>query len=303
MTMILECFILLPTSPEGDAALQRQVMEKKNKLDGFCHVRLLQCRPDMPGCVWRGLYPVLLQSSKCIAKRALEAQFKLVGMPPNFLIARDDNDQQEQEQNPMTILQELDEFVKWRRVRLFLGDATNQLTRSKPIDPVETVHYYFIIWIQPPSYTFYQTDFSRTLIAWEHTMILYQSLAAWISTLGGGYFYCRHMKTAVALARQQRQIAFLMGDYNMAYKCTINEAYGYIYAGKFSTALQTIDYIDVLHKRVDTQAKLDTTIRSMCQSARLFCMRVRKASKKLKASPKHQPARTFDDYLRIRVIQ
>lgn len=89
----------------------------------------------------------------------------------------------------------------------------------------------------------------------------------------------------------------------MAYKCTINEAYSYIYAGKFALALQTIDYIDVLHKRVDTQSQLDTTIRNMCQSARLFCMRVRKASKKLDTSRKQQPARTIDDFQRIRVIQ
>ena len=132
-------------------------------------------------------------------------------------------------------------------------------------------------------------------------MILYQSLAALCSTLGGGHFFCRHLNTAVALAQQQRKIAILMGDYNMAYKCTINEAYSYVYAGKFALALFTIDSIPLLNKRLDIHP-LDPVIVNMCQSARLFCKRVRKASKKLETSKTKKEALTKDDYQRIRVV-
>jgi hypothetical protein len=287
--MIMDCYILLPKCPSVDAAFQSHVMDKEESLGRCGSVRLLQFRAETPGFLWRGLHPLLMESSKGTAKRALEAQFKLVGLPALPVLSNDD------QLHLMAILKEFQGMVYRRRIRLVL--------RNSSAPPQKETAHHLVIWIQPPSSTYYQKDFSKALIAWENTLILYQSLAAWISTLGGGYFFCRHLRTAVALAQQQRQIALLMGDCNMAYKCTINEAYSYIYAGKFAMAFKTIDYIDVLHKRVDTQSRMDTTIRNMCQSARLFCMRVRKASKKLETSRKQQTARTIDDYQRIRVIQ
>jgi len=140
------------------------------------------------------------------------------------------------------------------------------------------------------------------MIAYEHRMILYQSLAAWFSTLGGGHFFCRHLATAVRLAKWQRHVALLMGDYSMAYKCTINEAYSYIYAGMFRKALKTLDMVAILNKRVDIHP-LDSVIVNMCHSARLFCKRVRNASLKLEGNRTEQEAKTFDDYQRIRVVR
>ncbi|CAB9521222.1 expressed unknown protein [Seminavis robusta] len=291
--VVVDCVILLPKHASVDAWFHSHALLENNKR-GDSSIRVLQCHPEAPGCVWRGLAPCWLQSSQKTARRCLLAHLQLVGFFTSSTAASSGTNGMEVGHEEL--LEELRGKVYGRRVRLSLESSTTSTSNHQQ-------RRLLLIWIQPPSTTYYQTNFSKTLITWEHTMILYQSLAAWISTLGGGFFFCRYLGTAVRLAKQQRQIALLMGDHTMAYKCTINEAYSYIYAGHFAKALQTIDFVDVLHSRVDTQKQLDTTIQNMCQSARLFCMRVRKASKKLKTSRTQQPARNIDDFQRIRVIQ
>jgi hypothetical protein len=183
--------------------------------------------------------------------------------------------------------------------------SRNHETKEAIIQPKRR---FLIIWIQPPTTTYFHRGFTELLVTWEHQMIQYQTMAGWLSTLGGGYFFCRHLSTALTLAKKQLKVALLMGDYNMAYKCVINQAYSYIYAGYFPMALKTVDSIDELNKKVDTRP-LEPVIVSMQASARLFCKRFRKASKKLNAAPKgtegkaEHPPMTTDDYQRIRIVQ
>jgi len=115
--------------------------------------------------------------------------------------------------------------------------------------------------------------FTPRLVKLENIMIRLQSLNAFFSTLGGGYFLCRYLSIAVRLARSQRAIALSLGDRNLAARCTVNEAYNYIHAGKIKHAL-------MLLKQVQSAAvdRNDELTISMCKSARFFAKRVRKAN-------------------------
>ena len=244
---------------------------------------VLLCNWMESGVVWRGLKPLLLDSRKRLGRRAVACLFKVVTLR---IATRTDASAEEFKD----VLPLKDSHSMRRLVVREAAGLPRSLRRS------------FVLYILPPNTTYYDTTFTGSLIAWEHQMILYQSMAAWISTLGGGHFFCRHLSTAMALAKQQRRIAILMGDLTMAYKCTINEAYSYIYAGKFDAALKTINSVAILNRRLDIHP-LDTVIVNMCSSARLFCKRVRKASKKLHSSKTQQQASTRDDYQRIRVVE
>ena len=102
-------------------------------------------------------------------------------------------------------------------------------------------------------------------------MIRLQSLNAFFSTLGGGYFLCRYLTTAVQLARWQRTIALSLGDRDLAARCTVNEAYNYIHAGKLRHAFQLIKKV-----KVDAIERGDMLTVSMCKSARYIAKRVQK---------------------------
>lgn len=279
---MLEAIVLIPGSPEVNASFCQKFTTDKTRSTN--RAVLLTCHPSRPAVVWRALWPTLFQSPKRIAQQALTLLLEHYGID---LCCQQSSAMEE----------------TWSDMKL---DVFKGKTRRRKIPLTSTeIRRKLIVWIEPPSTTHFHTYFARALVTLENQMILYQTRAAWISTLGGGYFFCRHLTTALRLAQQQLKVALLMGDYNMAYKCIINQAYSYIYAGRFSTAMKTIDSINVLNRKVDVHP-LELVIINMQKSAKLFCRRFHKASKKLEAvnqNSNRAPPLTSDDYQRIRIVQ
>lgn len=93
------------------------------------------------------------------------------------------------------------------------------------------------------------------LLTNEKNIIRLTSLSAYISTLGGGFFLCRHLSTAITLARRQCAIALLRGDGMMALKCRINEGYCYIHGGKLNKGKKVIKRVlrDVIQLQLEEQ--------------------------------------------------
>jgi hypothetical protein len=315
----MEAILFIPRRPEVDATFCQQFSVDNSNCDcdttttaaaapATSRVLLLSCHPRKPGVVWRGINPTFLQSPKSTARKALVCLFESLGyglLLLDSLSAANGNKQDTTSSDDFSLLEEF-QGKAWRRTVKLPLTAITKTGETKIIKRKR-----LIIWIQPPTTTYFHKCFTQRLVTWEHQMILYQTMAAWISTLGGGYFFCRHLSTALKLAKQQLQIALLMGDYNMAYKCIINQAYSYIYAGQFNMAFKTIDSIDLLNKKVDVHP-LDSVIVNMQHSARLFCKRFRRASKKLNKASSSQsggkegqepPPLTFDDYQRIRIVE
>ena len=138
--------------------------------------------------------------------------------------------------------------------------------------------------------------FALRLISYEKTFIQLTSLSAYISTLGGGYFLCRYLPTAVTLARRQYIISLLRGDYETALKCRINEGYCYIHGGKFNRGRKVIRQVlkiviymqnehgvdnesckedGLLHHTPERELSELTVIKNMCYSALRFAKLVK----------------------------
>jgi hypothetical protein len=111
-------------------------------------------------------------------------------------------------------------------------------------------------------------------------------------------------------AQEQQRMARILNDSSMFYKCMVNQAYDYIYAGKFAIAKRLLAQVQA---SVEQERPLDQhLLLKMCDSARLFLRRVKKASKALNlhshnndlSSPASSPtSKTVDDFARIRVYQ
>ncbi|KAL7533657.1 hypothetical protein ACHAWF_004576 [Thalassiosira exigua] len=183
--------------------------------------------------------------------------------------------------------------------------------------------------------------FALRLIRLEKTFVRLTSLSAYISTLGGGFFLCQYLSTAISLARQQHHIALLRGDIEMALKCRINEGYCYIHSGKFRRGKKVIRRVlrDVLHLKAERggleteegmlhhsegrELSELTVITNMCRSALRFadiliCEVEKKATCAGRGGEilsgghktiykgdemKGQLSRTHDDFQRIRIIR
>ena len=171
--------------------------------------------------------------------------------------------------------------------------------------------------------------FTSSLVKLENMQIQLQSMNAYIATLGGGYFLCHYLSTAVSLARYQRQIALRLNDVNLAMKCTINEAYNYIHAGKIKKALMLIQKTEAMAKSrrnsllscgIGRDTKEEDVIISMCQAATWFAGCVRDGMKSTNQDNNSPPQKksiegpmtndlkrtlsaTHDDFQRIRVVR
>lgn len=134
---------------------------------------------------------------------------------------------------------------------------------------------------------------SSRLVVLENRLSVLRSLNAFISTLGGGFFLCRYLATAVRLARWQRAVALQLGDLNLAARCTVNEAYNYIHSGRVGLALRIVAAV-----RKKALLRGDGLTVSMCESARSFALRVGRAN--LEEGAKQA---TRDEMQRIRIVR
>jgi predicted small secreted protein len=156
------------------------------------------------------------------------------------------------------------------------------------------LHHSPLFYILPPCTQEIDYDFSGRLIYYEHLFLQAQTLAAWYATLGGGYFLCHRLSTAIQLARRQRRVAEWMGDEGMADRCTLNEVYNYLHAGHFRIAFSMLKAL-----QASAQVRQDAVLWAMCNTARLFGRRMRRAGKRLTS----QASSVDDDYQRIRIVE
>lgn len=168
-----------------------------------------------------------------------------------------------------------------------------------------------------------ERTFSSSLVRLENLQIQLQSMNGYIATLGGGYFLCHYLGTAVCLARYQRRIALQLNDVELAMKCTINEAYNYIYAGNIRKALSLIEETKELAKtRIQNRSTFTKddeekdVIVSMCNAAKWFAKQVRNEMKRSRKRQRNggndiivddttdekHISTTHDDLQRIRVV-
>jgi hypothetical protein len=231
---------------------------------------VLWIQTNRDGVLWRGLHPLLFDAPLQVTRQAVQIllrQFRTF-IRSGPLIVKNDGDDNNDDHDVAPILK------TFRQVPM--------PTKNKSID----------IWITPPEVTRIHYTFSGLLIHYEHLWLTLQSLSAWIATLGGGYFLCRHLATAVRMARQQRALALWMCDYDTADRCTLNEAFNYIHSGQFRVARRLIRAV----QQSSTQRNDTLTLR-MVHSATLFLHRVKQAAKFAREKDD-----TIDDYQRIRIV-
>ncbi|KAL3778351.1 hypothetical protein HJC23_013811 [Cyclotella cryptica] len=181
------------------------------------------------------------------------------------------------------------------------------------------------------------STFSTRLIHYENNRLRLHTLSAYYSTLGGGYFLCRRLSVAKALARRQRFLAAWGGDEDTVWRCRINEGYCYFYAGRVKRGVRVVTGVlgEVLTRlmergveiggggwggdvsnvslldRVNAKGNYDVVcqrliiIKNMCLSALWFAEKMKEAQFKESLNGKENQgvSLTRDDFQRIRVVR
>jgi hypothetical protein len=232
---------------------------------------------ESPGVAWRGLAPLLLDAPPSVCGRLVHLVFqksekwlRSSGSSGEGATLRGEKHDEKDE---------IPNFVS-RRI-----PARNTPNGTIVLHPPPIVH---------PDYLF-----NSIVVRTEHSLIKRQTLTAWWSTLGGGYFFCKRLQVSLLLARQQKVLALKIGNISMARQCQVNEAYNLIYAGKFGAAKRVLD-------ELEQACEEGSLTLNQCSAARLFAKRLKHVKKRgLKSYHPNEKGEkhVIDDYQRIRIVE
>ncbi len=236
------------------------------------------------GVAWRGVFPLLVEAPPSICRRFLRILFQntqesIDNWKDDIMSNKNKNDE---------------DHYSWPgffRRSIYLQNA-----------PSTT------ILLQPPIVCHPDVTFSSVVIRTERLLLRIQTMTAWYSTLGGGYFFCRRLHVSLQLARQQRALALQIGNIPMARQCIVNEAYNLIYAGKFRAAKRVLNELEESVRMAMTKHGDEgggaVTLRQ-CQAARLLAKRLKLVQQRglrgyhtFEKGEKH----AIDDFQRIRIV-
>jgi len=223
-------------------------------------------------------------------------------------------------------------FFYQRNIRLFLFDNCNERDRNSNPKKSRINKKSIIVWIFPPlapPSDIDRTPFARILSKIYTMLSIRHSWSAWLSTLGGGYFGIKNLEKSLWLSKQQRSLALWFGDEKMARQCILNEAYNWMYAGRFKTASSLLDQLEdgVTRRKMyaSNRSKSDcmTNICSyqyatddgkllqQCFTARVCLRRLKRLSQQglkryhqggCEGSTTSLQSRTIDDLQRFRIV-
>jgi len=307
---------------------------------------IIQCHSE--GVMWKGLAPLLVgdQEQQLSTKKNRVALKVLLKSFNHHILQQLDIDHTKCSDCGAEITDENRYRNKsWvvAHFQIIAGDDCSNFISADTMSNTKSTQQHLSVVILPPNPIFKGMTYSRIpstsptslfsgrLIHNENTLIRLTSLSAYISTMGGGFFLCRYLSTAVSMARQQCRIALLRGDEEMSFKCRINEGYCYIHAGKLNRGKKIIKRVlyDVTERQkqktgIEWEVSLEhdnlelahtsdrelselTVIRNMCTSALRFANLINQQKlEEAAATDETQNKKlspTHDDFQRIRVVK
>ena len=242
-----------------------------------CDAYILRC--NRPGVMWRLLAPLFLTAPARVTTHLLHliishSYTRIKPLGHQKIISKDIHDSKS------------DPYQGFHQRRL--------LSDSLPS---------FVLCVVPPTnHASPDKTFLSVVLKTERSMLRLQSLSAWLSTLGGGYFFCKRLSVSLQLARKQRELAIRLNNTSMVRQCSINEAYNLIYAGNFFQARLVLEDLE---STLDMEE--DKITWNQCQAARLFAKRLQEVAKHGVLDQYHPTDKkqnhTIDDYQRIRIVE
>ncbi|KDO21706.1 hypothetical protein SPRG_13044 [Saprolegnia parasitica CBS 223.65] len=131
-----------------------------------------------------------------------------------------------------------------------------------------------------------------------HAVVALVTANAYISTLGGGYFLCRHLNQAKLMAQLQICVSQGLQDPILASKCRVNMAYGAMAQGQFKRAYKLLR-----DEGATAEALQSDDLRNVVHAANVYLRKTVALHKQLLRHEETDTTRVVDEYYRQRVVK
>lgn len=136
---------------------------------------------------------------------------------------------------------------------------------------------------------------ARRAVRFVHGVVALVTANAYISTLGGGHFLCKHLTQAKLMARLQIAVSMGLQDPILESKCRINLAYNAMQAGRFRRAQR------IIRNETQVAARLkNDELAKVCHAAQTYLVKTYRVHRDLLSRPSD---RLVDDFYRQRIVR
>ncbi|KAG2776815.1 hypothetical protein PC129_g12449 [Phytophthora cactorum] len=141
---------------------------------------------------------------------------------------------------------------------------------------------------------------ARRAVGFVNAVVALVTANAYISTLGGGHFLCRHLSQSTLLAKLQIGISMGLKDPVLESKCRVNLMYNALQLGKFKRARRILKREEVVAERLDS-----SELRNVCHAAKVYLDKMDRLHKEqvLFHRKNGRPATLHDNFYRQRIVR
>lgn len=146
---------------------------------------------------------------------------------------------------------------------------------------------------------------ARRAVRFVHAAVSLVTANAFISTLGGGHFLCRHLDQAKVLAKLQIAVSVGLQDPVLESKCRVNLAYGAMQSGRFSRARRILEREAAVAERLAS-----AELRHVVHAAQVYLAKTLRLHREVlmrataaATEPGKGPERLHDNFYRQRIVR
>lgn len=141
---------------------------------------------------------------------------------------------------------------------------------------------------------------TRRAVKFVNAAVSLVTATAYISTLGGGHFLCRHLSQSTLLAKVQIGISIELKDPILESKCRVNLMYNALQLGKFKRAKRILRQEELVAKQLDSNE-----LRNVCHAASVYLDKMNRLHQEqvLFHGKNGRPVTLHDNFYRQRIVR
>lgn len=141
---------------------------------------------------------------------------------------------------------------------------------------------------------------ARRAVRFVNAVVSLVTANAFISTLGGGHFLCKHLDQAKLMAKIQIAVSVGLQDPVLESKCRVNLAYGAMQGGRFRRAHRILEREALVAARLESDE-----LQQICHAAKVYLIKTYRLHKEYlrHVSELGKSERLHDNFYRQRIVR
>ncbi|KAK1934564.1 hypothetical protein P3T76_011173 [Phytophthora citrophthora] len=181
-----------------------------------------------------------------------------------------------------------------------LSQWEDAVARYSVVETTSSANVFVVVTYRPTQLLPLYMASARRAVRFVNAVVALVTANAYISTLGGGHFLCRHLNQSTLLAKLQIGISMGLKDPVLESKCRVNLMYNALQLGNFKRARRILKREALVAEQLDS-----SELRNVCHAANVYLDKMDRLHKEevLLYRKNGRPATLHDNFYRQRIVR